>query len=312
MRIVVALGGNALLRRGEPADIAAQSRNAATAARAIAQIAPGNEIVVTHGNGPQIGFLALQAASDGDSPVPLDVLGAESEGMIGYLLARALIEALPGTPILSVLTQVEVDPADPAFSRPTKPIGPFYPPDEWRRIAPARGWTGIEDRGQIRRVVASPPPRAIVEREAIARLVRSGVTAICAGGGGIPAARDAAGRLTGVEAVVDKDRTATLLATGLGADALMLLTDVDAVYSNWGHPAATALRRLDRAAAATLALAPGSMGPKVEAGFAFVEATGGRAVIAALDCAVAALAGKSGTELIANRRTPAPSPRPVP
>jgi len=306
MRIVIALGGNALLRRGEAPEIATQSRNAEIAARSIAPLAAGHEILVTHGNGPQIGLLALQASgSSGGSPTPLDVLGAESEGLIGYLLARALIDALPGKPVLSVLTQVEVDPGDPAFRLPTKPIGPFYEPAEWQRIAPARGWNGVEDRGQMRRVVASPPPRKIVECDAIARLWQSGVIPICAGGGGIPVCRDADGRLAGVEAVVDKDRTAALLAVELGADALLLLTDVDGVYRDWGRPDAKPLRRIARPEVAALTLPPGSMGPKVEAGLQFAEATGGRAVIAALDQAVAALAGEAGTALIGTGPPPA-------
>lgn len=292
MRVVVALGGNALLKRGEPLDIAVQARNAEAAARSIAALAAAHEVIVTHGNGPQIGLLALQAMS-GPAPYPLDVLGAESEGMIGYLLARALAARLPATPVLSVLTQVEVAADDPAFARPTKPIGPFYDPEQWRALAAAHGWSGVEDRGQMRRVVPSPLPRRIVEREAIARLWRAGVLAICAGGGGIPVVREESGALTGVEAVVDKDRTAALLAAELGADALLLLTDVEGVYANWAKPNARLLRRLDRREAAALALPPGSMGPKVEAALWFARR--GRAVIAALDRAVPALMGEAGT-----------------
>lgn len=292
MRVVVALGGNALLKRGEPLDIAVQARNAEAAARAVAALAAAHEVIVTHGNGPQIGLLALQAMS-GPTPYPLDVLGAESEGMIGYLLARALAARLPETPILSVLTQVEVAADDPAFARPTKPIGPFYDPGQWRKLAAAQGWAGVEDRGQMRRVVPSPLPRRIVEREAIARLWRAGVLAICAGGGGIPVVREGSGALRGVEAVVDKDRTAALLAAELGADALLLLTDVEGVYANWTKPDARLLRRLDGRTAAALALPPGSMGPKVEAALWFARR--GKAVIAALDHAAQALAGAAGT-----------------
>jgi carbamate kinase len=294
MRVVVALGGNALLRRGEPLDIAAQTRNAEAAARSITALANAHEIVVTHGNGPQIGLLALQSMS-GRAPYPLDVLGAESEGMIGYLLARALGNRLPGTPILSVLTQVEVSADDPAFARPTKPIGPFYSREQWQPLAAAHGWAGVEDRGQMRRVVPSPLPKRIVEREAIARLTRSGVLAICAGGGGIPVVRDAQGALRGVEAVVDKDRTAALLAADLGADALLLLTDVDGVYADWGKPRARRLPRLTAADAAALALPPGSMGPKVEAALSFARR--GKAVIASLEEAVPALLGEAGTRV---------------
>ncbi len=295
MRVVVALGGNALLKRGEPLDIATQTPNAEAAARSIAALAEAHDVIVTHGNGPQIGLLALQAMSD-PAPTPLDVLGAESEGMIGYLLARALASRLRERPILSVLTQVEVDPGDPAFARPTKPIGPFYGPAQWRALAAAHGWAGVEDRGQMRRVVPSPLPKRIVEREAIARLWRAGVLAICAGGGGIPVVREDSGALRGVEAVVDKDRTAALLAAELGADALLLLTDVEGVYANWGKPDARLLRHVSARDAAALALPPGSMGPKVEAAAWF--AGRGKAVIAALDRAVPALAGEAGTAVV--------------
>jgi carbamate kinase len=192
-----------------------------------------------------------------------------------------------------VLTQVEVDPGDPAFARPTKPIGPFYAPAAWRALAAAQGWAGVGDRGQMRRVVASPLPKRIVEREAIARLWRAGVLAICAGGGGIPVVREDSGALRGVEAVVDKDRTAALLAAELGAEALLLLTDVEGVFANWSKPDARLIRRLSAYDAAGLALQPGSMGPKVEAAAWF--AGRGRAVIAALDRAVPALAGNAGT-----------------
>ncbi|HEY7608193.1 MAG TPA: carbamate kinase, partial [Alphaproteobacteria bacterium] len=243
MRVVIALGGNALLRRGEPLDIAVQTRNAGAAARSVAAVAAEHDVVVTHGNGPQIGLLALEAMR-GPEPYPLDVLGAESEGMIGYLLARALINLMPGKPILSVLTQVEVAADDPAFAHPTKPIGPFYAPAQWKTLAAAHGWAGVEDRGQMRRVVPSPQPRRIVESAAIARLCGAGVLPICAGGGGIPVVRDEKGSLSGVEAVVDKDRTAALLAADLGADALLLLTDVEGVYANWAQPEARLLRRL--------------------------------------------------------------------
>ena len=294
MRVVVALGGNALLKRGEPLDIAVQARNAEAAAHAIAALAARHDVIVTHGNGPQIGLLALQAMG-GPAPYPLDVLGAESEGMIGYLLARALATRLPQVPVLSVLTQVEVAADDPAFARPTKPIGPFYDPEQWHALAAAQGWSGVEDRGQMRRVVPSPRPIRIVEREAIARLWRAGVLAICAGGGGIPVVREDSGALRGVEAVVDKDRTAALLAAELGADALLLLTDVEGVYANWAKPDARLLRRLTAADAAALALPPGSMGPKVEAALWF--ASRGQAVIAALDHAAEALDGTAGTQV---------------
>lgn len=298
MRAVIALGGNALLRRGEAPTIAVQARNAAAAARALTPILRGNEIVITHGNGPQIGLLALQSDAEGGPPYPLDVLGAESEGLIGYLLARALIGLVPDLPILAVLNQVEVAADDPAFARPTKPIGPYYGPAEWRRLAAARGWTGIEDRGQMRRVVPSPRPQRIVEGDAIARLVGAGIVPICAGGGGIPVIRTGES-LAGVEAVVDKDRTAALLAASLKADCLLLLTDVDGVHAGWGGPEPRPLATVGRADLAALALPPGSMGPKVEAALWFAESTGGRAAIAALEQAEAALAGTAGTRAVA-------------
>jgi carbamate kinase len=203
---------------------------------------------------------------------------------------------MPEKPILSVLTQVEVAADDPAFAHPTKPIGPFYAPDQWRALAAAQGWAGVEDRGQMRRIVPSPVPRRIVESAAIARLFAAGVLPICAGGGGIPVVREPSGALRGVEAVVDKDRTAALLAADLGADALLLLTDVEGVYANWAKPDARLLRRLRRAEAAALALPPGSMGPKVEAALWF--AGRGKAVIASLDQALPALAGETGTSLV--------------
>ncbi|MCW5771659.1 MAG: carbamate kinase, partial [Rhodospirillaceae bacterium] len=269
--------------------------NAETAARALAPLLRGHQIVITHGNGPQIGLLALRAGGGDVPPEPLDVLGAESEGLIGYLLARAIASHAPDIPILSVLTQVEVSADDPAFAHPTKPIGPFYGLAEWRRLAGAHGWAGVEDRGQMRRVVPSPHPRGLVEREALLRLIGSGVVPICAGGGGIPVQRAADGTLRGIEAVVDKDRTAALLAAAVAADMLLLLTDVDGVYADWGRPQAQRLVRITAADAERLALAPGSMGPKVEAGLWFAAQTGGRAVVAALEQAEAALAGTAGT-----------------
>jgi carbamate kinase len=295
VRVVIALGGNALLRRGEPLDIAVQTRNAETAARSVASVADEHEVIITHGNGPQIGLLAIESMQS-STPYPLDVLGAESEGLIGYLLARALINRLPGRPILSLLTQVEVDADDPAFAHPTKPIGPFYEPARWHAVARANGWVGVADRGQMRRVVPSPQPRRIVEAEAIARLCRSGILPICAGGGGIPVLRDAGEQLRGAEAVVDKDRTAALLAAELAADALLLLTDVEGVFADWDTPRPRLLRRVTRREAAALHLAPGSMGPKVEAALWF--AGRGKAVIASLEQALAALEGEAGSAVV--------------
>jgi carbamate kinase len=297
MRVVAALGGNALLRRGEPLDAETQRRNVAVAARALAEVARDHELIVTHGNGPQVGLLALQAAAYPEGGAyPLDVLGAESEGMIGYLLQQGLRNALPGRTVATLLTQVRVDADDPAFASPSKPIGPVYERADADALAAERGWTVRPDGAYWRRVVPSPQPASIVELEAIELLVRAGVLAICAGGGGVPVIEDADG-LHGVEAVVDKDLAAALLATRLRADALLLLTDVPCVELGWGTPAARPLAGATPDELRDLQLAAGSMGPKVEAASRFAEATGGTAAIGALDDAAALLAGSAGTQI---------------
>lgn len=294
MRAVVALGGNALLRRGEAPESAAQRRNVDRAVASVAELAREHEVVVTHGNGPQVGLLALQSESYRDvAPYPLDVLGAESEGMIGYLLEQGLRNELPGREVATLLTQVVVDPDDPAFAAPTKPIGSVYAEAEAGRLAAEHGWTLARDGGGLRRVVPSPEPVEIVELAAIRVLLESGVLVICAGGGGIPVSRN--GVLRGIEAVIDKDKAAALLAERLRADALLLLTDVEGVQLGFGTPDATVLRRATPAELRQHDFAPGSMGPKVEAACRFVERTGGRAVIAALDRAAAALTAEAGT-----------------
>jgi carbamate kinase len=296
MRIVIALGGNALLRRGEPAEAVAQRRNVATAVAAIAELAAGHEVIVTHGNGPQVGLLALQGdAYDAVAPYPLDVLGAESEGQIGYLLDQELVNALGGRPVATLLTQVIVDPGDPAFAQPSKPIGPVYDRETAERLAAERGWAIAPDGAHHRRVVASPEPRSIVELETLKLLVAAGVLVVCVGGGGIPVAVDRDGRLCGVEAVIDKDLAAALLARGLGADALLLLTDVPAVQRDWRTPVARDIPRATPDALRELSFAAGSMGPKIEAACRFAEATGGLAGIGALADAGAILRGERGT-----------------
>ena len=309
--LVAALGGNALLRRGEAPTAAAQQENAARAARALAGIAPGQRLVVTHGNGPQIGMLALQAAGDGGAPAfPLDVLGAETEGMIGYVIEQELAARLPGREVATLLTRVVVDPDDPAFAAPTKPVGPVWPEAVARRHARDHGWTVRPDGDGFRRVVPSPRPLEIRELPTIRRLVDQDVVVICAGGGGIPVAPDARGVLRGVEAVIDKDRASALLARGLGADALLLLTDVDALYTDWpgsgrrpgsgSRPGSgrRPVREAGIAALRALDLDPGSMGPKVVAACDFVASGGGFAGIGALEDAGAVLAGRAGTRIL--------------
>lgn len=296
MRVLIALGGNALLRRHESLTADNQRRNVRRAAQALAPLAHAHELVITHGNGPQVGLLALQSAAyDPQAAYPLDVLDAESEGMIGYLIEQELANLLPDRHFATLLTQVEVDPADPAFSQPSKPIGPVYSEAEGRRLAAARGWSIAPDGAGVRRVVASPRPQRILELGVIDMLVREGVIVICAGGGGIPVARRADGSLIGVEAVIDKDLAGSLLARALKADAFLMLTDVDAVYLDWDTPAARPLRRVTPAGLRRFAFAPGSMGPKVDAACEFVEATGGVAAIGRLQDAAALLAGSAGT-----------------
>ncbi|MGD8958156.1 MAG: carbamate kinase [Chromatiaceae bacterium] len=297
MRIVIALGGNALLRRGEALTAENQRGNIAMAAASLAPLARDNALIITHGNGPQVGLLALQSAAGGSSEAfPLDVLDAETEGMIGYLIAQALDNLLPAERRCAcLLTQIEVDPADPAFEHPSKPIGPVFGEVEARRLADARGWQIARDGQHYRRVVPSPAPIRILELDVIELLVDQGVIVICAGGGGIPTVRRVDGSLVGVEAVIDKDLASALLARQLGADALLMLTDVDAVWTGWDQPDARALRRIAPAMIRRYPFAAGSMGPKVEAACAFVEQTGGIAGIGGLSDAQAILAGRAGT-----------------
>jgi len=303
MLVVVALGGNALLRRGEPLDAATQRANVRTAAVAVAALIARHRVVVTHGNGPQVGLLALQAeACRSTPPYPLDVLGAESEGMIGYLLEQEIANAAPGYAVATLLTQVVVDPADPAFAAPSKPIGPVYGRDEARRLAAERGWTMMPDGPHVRRAVASPAPVRILEMAAIRHLIAAGVTVICAGGGGIPVVVSEDGSIRGVEAVIDKDRSAGLLARAIGAEALLLLTDVDAVQDGWGTDTARRIRSATPERLSTIPFADGTMGPKVQAACAFAAATGGLAAIGALADAARILDGASGTRI--RRGTP--------
>ena len=257
--------------------------------------------MVTHGNGPQIGLLALQAeAYSGPPQYPLDVLGAESEGMVGYLLEQRLVDELADRRVATLLTQVIVDATDPAFEHPSKPIGPVYTHEEAERLSRERGFSIAPDGHSWRRVVPSPEPRRILEIEPIRILVQAGVIVVCVGGGGVPVVETDGGALVGVEAVIDKDLAAALLARQLGADVLLLLTDVPNVELDWGTPAARPLRAAGPAQIRSLGLAAGSMGPKAEAAARFAEA-GGRAVIASMEEARAALAGDAGTTITRDR-----------
>lgn len=297
MRVVIALGGNALLRRGQPMSEQNQRENVRVVAKAMGKLAREHQVVITHGNGPQVGLLALQSAAYRDvDPYPLDVLGAESEGMIGYLIEQELGNVLPDAqPIATLLTQVEVDPQDPAFQHPSKPIGPIYTREEAERLSKERGWAIAPDNDRYRRVVPSPLPKHIFELKVIEFLVKAGVIVICGGGGGIPTVYRPDGTLAGVEAVIDKDRTGALLARELQANAYLMLTDVKAVYTDWGKPEARAIHRASPGALERLNFAAGSMGPKVEAACEFVHQTGGMAAIGALEDVVALLSEGAGT-----------------
>ena len=299
MRVVVALGGNALLRRGEdPAGAPVHLDHLARAADTVAEMAREHEVVLTHGNGPQVGLLALQAeAYDAEHPVGLDVLGAESEGLIGYLLAREIRNRLVGRAVVALLTQVVVDPRDPAFRSPDKPVGPPYPEAEARELARRRGWAVGPDGDGWRRLVPSPRPRAIVEADGLRALVAAGALVICCGGGGIPVTRGPKG-LEGAEAVVDKDATAVLLAREVGARGLVLLTDVPGVYRDFGTDQARLIREMTVSEARGFPGAAGSIGPKIDSCAAFVEEGGDFAAIGAMEAGAAVIRGTEGTRFV--------------
>ena len=303
MRVVVALGGNALLKRGEPMTAEAQRGNVRTAAPALASVAGRHQLVLSHGNGPQVGLLALQAAAYTEvEAYPLDVLGAQTEGMIGYVLEQELGNLLPvEVPFATILTMVEVDPADPAFEDPTKFVGPVYDKTEADRLAADKGWVFKPDGDRWRRVVPSPEPRRIFEIRPIRWLLDKDVVVICAGGGGVPTMflPNGDGTLTGVEAVIDKDLATELLAREVGADLFVMATDVDGVYTGWGTPEQRKLGRVTPSELRELPFAAGSMGPKVEAAVRFVEATGNRAAIGGLNEIEAIVDGHEGTQVVA-------------
>jgi carbamate kinase len=297
MRILVALGGNALLRRGEAMTAENQRRNIRRAAEALAPLAGEHQLVITHGNGPQVGLLALQSAAlEATDAYPLDVLGAQTDGMIGYVIEQELGNLLPfEQPFATILSMVEVDPDDPAFQHPSKPIGPVYTEAEARRLAAEKGWTVAPDGAGFRRVVASPLPQRIFQIRPVKWLLEKGCIVICAGGGGIPTMYAPGRRLQGIDAVVDKDRASALLARELEVDVFVMATDADAVYLDWGTPAQRAIRRASPQALAGYSFAGGSMGPKVEAAVEFAERTGKTAVIGALADVTRMVRGEAGT-----------------
>ena len=300
MRLVVALGGNALLKRGQPLTPENQLENIRIAATQLARVAEGNQLVVTHGNGPQVGLLALQAAAyDAADVFPLDVLGAQTDGMIGYLLEQELANRLPvSRAVATLLTRVEVDPRDPAFQHPGKPIGPIYTEQQASDTARTRHWTVGRDGSSLRRLVASPQPKRVLGLDSIRLLLEHGALVVAAGGGGIPVAMGTDGRsLQGVDAVIDKDLCSGLLARQLEADCFVIATDVASVVLDWGLPRQRALKRVTPHALSSHLFPQGSMGPKVQAACDFVLATGRRAIIGALGQIDDMLAGTAGTQV---------------
>ena len=297
MRVVVALGGNALLPRGERPDAAPQLDQVAKVAGPLADLATQAEVVLVHGNGPQVGLLALESAADTSltRPYPLGDLVAETQGLIGYWLQQALGRSLR-TPVVTLVTQTVVDPADPAFAAPTKFVGSTYAEDEATVVAAEHGWVFAQDGDGWRRVVASPLPQRVVEIETARLLLDHGVTVILAGGGGIPVIEGESG-LEGIEAVVDKDLVSAHVAQRLEADLLVMLTDVAAVMTDYGSPRQAPLGEVTVHDLAALGFPAGSMGPKVDAICRFVQATGGRAAIGALEDAAAIVAGSAGTQV---------------
>jgi carbamate kinase len=300
MRIVIALGGNALLRRGEDMTAENQRKNIQIAVSALAPIAEQNELVISHGNGPQVGLLSLQSAAYKEvEEYPLDILGAQTQGMIGYMIEQELGNILPiEVPIASILTMVEVDPDDPAFDNPTKPIGPVYSKEEAEALKNDKGWEIKKDGEYWRRVVASPIPHRIFELRPIHWLLEKNTVVICAGGGGIPTIYNKEGNLEGVEVVIDKDRASSLLAFELEADILIMATDTDGVYSNWGTEEEKLISKTTPEEIRKYEFDKGSMGPKVEAACSFIERSGQRAVIGSLTDIEGMVNGTAGTQFM--------------
>ncbi|MFD0900509.1 carbamate kinase [Actinomadura sediminis] len=306
MRVVVALGGNALVGRGESPDDGPQRANVDRAVRALAPLARRHELIVTHGNGPQVGVLALESVNDPNltRPYPLDTVGAETQGMIGYWILQALQNALPGRQVMAMITQTLVSAVDPAFENPTKFVGQVYEREEAEKLAADYGWTIRPDGGHWRRVVPSPHPQRVIETRLIRELVRLGTVVVCAGGGGIPVFRNDVGRLEGLEAVIDKDLTASVLAESLDADALLILTDVPRVMRRHGTPEQEEIAHTTPHELRAEEFPAGSMGPKVEAACRFVERTGDMAAIGLLDECAEILDGAAGTIVTPNATWP--------
>ncbi|MCX8639863.1 carbamate kinase [Gilliamella sp. B3172] len=293
--IVIALGGNAISKRNESLTIENQYRNIHATTKLIAKLAGKYRLVIVHGNGPQVGLLALQNAAYQAVPAyPLDILVAQTQGMLGYMIGQSLQQQETVKQVVTLLTQVEVASDDPAFSNPTKFIGPVYDPKDQQHLQSQYGWTFKADGKAIRRVVPSPKPQKILEIDTIKKLLADDNIVICNGGGGIPVIKQKTG-YTGVEAVIDKDHSAAQLAIQLKADHLMILTDADAVYENWGTQAQTALRHVNTERLKPLAIDDGAIGPKVKSVIEFVNNTGNKAYIGNLTDIESLLAGIKGT-----------------
>ncbi len=299
MRIVLSVGGNALLKRGEAMSAATQQKNIAEAVQAMKPLIEEHEVLITHGNGPQVGLLALQAQNYKEvPPYPFDILGAESQAMVGYMLLEALQRVLPEKSFVNVVTRSLVSEDDPAFTNPTKFIGAVYSKERAMELAKWHHWSVKPDGRHWRRVVASPEPLEVLETAAIASLMRAGFTVIAAGGGGVPMIRDETGKMRGVEAVIDKDLAASLLAQALHADLFLIVTDVDAVYTHFDEMDARVIHQVTPEVLRSMFFPAGSMGPKVQAACRFVEQTGNRAAIGALSDINELFLGTKGTQIM--------------